>query len=701
MKDALRRVIAAARRAVARYKRWVKEAPIDAIGTGVMALVAGYLIVAAAFDFVDWIGAPPPEAKPAPAAKLEKIGAPEMLVLLSPEKKGLVRRMTVVSNPVAVGVSLLRGALVEVEEGDAKLALGDLDALDEMKKAARSGGVPVDFTEQLPERFGGPSEKPASEHSLRLFRALGVMMTVFGYLLPILFIYFLIWQMRMMAGMKRRKSGAATAESKIRFADVAGCHEAKVELAEAVEFLRTPYKFAALGAEVPRGVLLAGPPGNGKTLLARAVAGEADCDFIQASGAEFEDMFVGVGATRVRELFAKARMRAPCIVFIDEIDAIGGKRRGGATSWETQTINQLLCEMDGFDRNAAVVVIAATNLAENLDPALVRAGRFSRHVAVAPPDALARRELLEIHSRSKPIAADADLNSLARATAGFSGADLANLCNEAAIRAVRGGRTEISTVDFDAARDRIVMGSATGIRPDAEDLKVVAHHEAGHALVAVLTPESDPVSRATITPRGGALGMVVRLPESDRLIVRRSKLLADLRVAMAGRAAEERLLGTFDISTGAAGDIRAAVEIARRMVMEWGMGSGFSSILAMSAPGASTASQGISESQRKEVDVLVEAALDEARELIAFNGAALDRIAAALLDRETLSGEEIRGLISNAGDDLAACEAHPGERDVRANGVEAERQPAGRGGSGAESEEEAEGISCRLVALGV
>ncbi|HLO74945.1 MAG TPA: ATP-dependent zinc metalloprotease FtsH, partial [Magnetospirillum sp.] len=361
----------------------------------------------------------------------------------------------------------------------------------------------------------------------------------------------------------------------VRFADVAGCDHEKIELMEVVEFLKDPRRFAKLGARVPTGVLMSGPPGTGKTLLARAVAGEAGVPFFSISGSDFVEMFVGVGAGRVRKMFASAKKKAPCILFIDEIDAVGRQRSGSnarsAHEEREQTLNQLLVEMDGFKPNSGVVVIAATNRPDILDEALMRPGRFSRHVVLQTPDVAGRHSILGVHAAKVTMDPATDLNVVARGCPGFSGAQLMHLVNEAAIIAARAGRAAVTMVDFEAAKDRILMGTERPNIMGEEDRRLTAYHEAGHAVVALHCPASDPIHKATIVPRGQALGMVVRLPEKDSPALRRSKLKADLAVAMGGRAAEELIFGMDEISTGASGDIQMASRIARKMVTEWGM----------------------------------------------------------------------------------------------------------------------------------
>jgi cell division protease FtsH len=358
----------------------------------------------------------------------------------------------------------------------------------------------------------------------------------------------------------------------IKFQDVAGQNSAKNELTEIVDFLKEPEKYIALGARIPRGVLLVGPPGTGKTLLARAVAGEANVAFFSISASEFVEMFVGVGASRVRDLFSKAKAAAPSIVFIDEIDAVGRQRGaglGGGNDEREQTLNQMLSEMDGFDQNESVIVMAATNRPDVLDPALLRPGRFDRQVTVALPDRAGREATLQVHTRGKPLAEDISLNELSKATIGFSGADLANLANEAALTAARRNRKKITMNDFLDAFDRIVLGNQSPPLSNAQERRVVAYHEAGHALVAALTPGADPVLKVTIVPRGQALGVTAMLPEDERRNYPRSYLIAQMQVLLGGRAAEEVVIG--DITTGASDDLRRVTSMARRMVAQFGM----------------------------------------------------------------------------------------------------------------------------------
>ncbi len=509
--------------------------------------------------------------------------------------------------------------------------------------AAAAAGVEVAFSAE-PAGAGGGSLTGAT-----VLAVVGNLVILAGVGAAI---YFLFGR-RVLAG-RGRPQVVGVGESSVRFADVAGCDAEKTELMEVVEFLRAPERFTRLGGRVPSGVLMAGPPGTGKTLLARAVAGEAGVPFISASGSDFVEMYVGVGASRVRNIFAKAKKKAPCIVFIDEIDAVGRSRSGavsgGAHEEREQTLNQLLVEMDGFRPNSGVVVIAATNRPEILDKALMRPGRFSRQVALVAPDVAGRRAILAVHTRKVRLNLGVDLDIVARGTPGFSGADLANLVNEAAILAAREGRLGVEQDDFFRARDRILMGAERPMVLDEDDRRLTAFHEAGHALVALHCPASDPIHKVTIVPRGRALGMVVRLPERDRPAVRRSKLLADLAVAMGGRAAEELVFGDAEVSTGAAGDFQAATSLARRMVTEWGMSERLGAIFCEtpSVPGDAAVSEETARAIDAEVRRLVDAAHEEARALLRANLHALHHIAERLLAEESLDGEEVAALAAAA-----------------------------------------------------
>jgi cell division protease FtsH len=448
-------------------------------------------------------------------------------------------------------------------------------------------------------------------------------------------------------------------QGRVTFEDVAGIDEAKMELQEIVEFLKDPQKFQRLGGKIPKGVLLVGPPGTGKTLLARAIAGEANVPFFTISGSDFVEMFVGVGASRVRDMFEQGKKNAPCIIFIDEIDAVGrhrGAGLGGGNDEREQTLNQMLVEMDGFESNEGVILIAATNRPDVLDPALLRPGRFDRQVVVPNPDVNGREKILRVHMRKVPLASDVDPKVIARGTPGFSGADLANLVNEGALLAARLGKRTVAMAEFEHAKDKVMMGAERRSLVMSDDEKrMTAYHEGGHALCAMHEPLCDPVHKATIIPRGRALGMVMSLPEGDRYSKSKSKLLAELVLAMGGRAAEEVVFGADNVSNGASGDIKMATDQARRMITEWGM----SDKLGMIAYGDNsqevflghsvTQNKNVSESTAQEIDREIKAIIDhayqKARGILSDNIEELHRLARGLLEYETLSGDEIRQVL--------------------------------------------------------
>ena len=446
---------------------------------------------------------------------------------------------------------------------------------------------------------------------------------------------------------------------RVTFEDVAGIEEAKEELKEVVDFLKDPKKFQRLGGKIPKGALLVGPPGTGKTLVARAVAGEAGVPFFSISGSDFVEMFVGVGASRVRDMFEQGKKNAPCIIFIDEIDAVGrhrGAGLGGGNDEREQTLNQLLVEMDGFEGSEGIIIIAATNRPDVLDPALLRPGRFDRQVTIPNPDVKGREKILKVHVRNVPLGRNVDLAVIARGTPGFSGADLANLVNEAALLAARRNKRVVNHEEFEDAKDKVMMGAERRSMAMSEDeKKLTAYHEAGHAVVALHEPQSDPIHKATIVPRGRALGMVMRLPEGDRLSLKRDKLHADLAVAMGGRVAEEIIFGDDKVTTGASGDIRMATDMARRMVTEWGM----SDKLGMIHYGANqeevflghsvTQSKNLSEATANTIDAeikrLVQGGYDKAKQLLTDHIDELHKVAQALLEHELLSGDEIKAIL--------------------------------------------------------
>src|SRR6056300_1072011 len=487
-------------------------------------------------------------------------------------------------------------------------------------------------------------------------------------LLLLLGIFFLF--MRQMQGGVGGKGGPMTfgrskaklldgGHVKTNFNDVAGCEEAKDDVKELVDFLRDPAKFIKVGGKIPRGILMVGPPGTGKTLLARAVAGEAKVPFFTISGSDFVEMFVGVGASRVRDMFEQAKKHSPCIVFIDEIDAVGRQRGaglGGGHDEREQTLNQLLVEMDGFETNEGIILIAATNRPDVLDPALLRPGRFDRQVVVPNPDIIGREKILKVHIRKVPISSDVDIRAIARGTPGFSGADLANIVNEAALLAARRGLKLVSNAEFEDSKDKVMMGpERRSMVMTEEERTLTAYHEAGHALVSLNYSSSDPIHKATIIPRGRALGMVMRLPERDQISITREKMFANLAVAMGGRIAEEEVFGYDKVTSGASSDIKQATDLARAMVMQYGMSEklGFLSYGDNEEEvflGRSVArTQSMSEETQKQVDsevkVIVDKSYKDAEKIIKDKRKDLDIIAKGLLDYETLTGDEIINLL--------------------------------------------------------
>jgi cell division protease FtsH len=444
---------------------------------------------------------------------------------------------------------------------------------------------------------------------------------------------------------------------RVTFDDVAGIDEAKEELEEIVEFLRNPQKFSRLGGKIPKGALMVGPPGTGKTLLARAIAGEAGVPFFTISGSDFVEMFVGVGASRVRDMFEQAKKNAPCIVFIDEIDAVGRARGvgiGGGNDEREQTLNQLLVEMDGFEANEGVIIVAATNRKDVLDPALLRPGRFDRTIHVPNPDIKGREKILNVHARKVPLGPDVDLRTIARGTPGFSGADLMNLVNEAALMAARVGRRFVTMEDFEQAKDKVMMGAERrSMVLTADQKEKTAYHEAGHAIVGLNMPKCDPVYKATIIPRGGALGMVVSLPEMDRLNMHKDEGKQKIAMTMAGKAAEIIKYGEEGVSSGPAGDIQQASSLARAMVMRWGMSDKIGNIdYAEAHEGyqGNTAGFSVSAETKKTIEAEVKALIDEgyetARRILLEKSEDFERLAKGLLEYETLTGDEIRKVIA-------------------------------------------------------
>lgn len=521
---------------------------------------------------------------------------------------------------------------------------GDIWTVDELRKA----GVPV---------YGHPEEEPS------------LLTSIFISWFPmILLIGVWIFFMRRMQGGGGGSGGAFSfgkskarrigeTENKVRFKDVAGCDEAKEEVQEIVDFLRDPNKFQRLGGRIPRGVLLVGSPGTGKTLLAKAIAGEAGVPFFTISGSDFVEMFVGVGAARVRDMFETAKKNAPCIIFIDEIDAVGRQRGaglGGGNDEREQTLNQMLVEMDGFDTGANVIVIAATNRPDVLDPALLRPGRFDRQVVVPLPDIRGREQILAVHMRKIPVGPDIDASVVARGTPGFSGADLANLVNEAALFAARRNARVVSMADFENAKDKIMMGSERRAMVMSEDeRRNTAYHESGHAVVAYLLPKSDPVHKVTIVPRGRALGLTMQLPEADRYAYDRQYILTRIAILFGGRIAEEVFMN--QMTTGASNDFERATQHARDMVMRYGMSEKMGPMVYAENEGevflgrSVTKTTHISEQTMREVDQEVRRIIDEqyalARRLIEENSDKMHAMANALLEWETIDAEQIKDIM--------------------------------------------------------
>lgn len=486
---------------------------------------------------------------------------------------------------------------------------------------------------------------------------------------PIIFLV-LIWIffMRQMqvGGNKAMSFGKARAKLvsdksvKVTFADVAGIEEAKMEVEEIIEFLKSPQKFAKLGGKIPKGVLLVGPPGTGKTLLAKAIAGEAGVPFFSISGSDFVEMFVGVGASRVRDLFDQAKRNAPCIIFIDEIDAVGrhrGAGLGGGHDEREQTLNALLVEMDGFESNVGIIVIAATNRPDVLDPALLRPGRFDRQIVVPTPDVKGRVEILKVHTRNIPLAEDVNLEKIARGTPGFSGADLANLVNEAALLAARKSKEKVDMSDFEAAKDKVLMGvERRSMVLSESEKRNTAYHEAGHALVAKLTPGTDPIHKVSIIPRGRALGVTQQLPIDDRYTYSKDYLEKTLDVLLGGRAAEE--IALHHMTTGAGNDLERATELARRMVTEWGMSEKLGPLtfgkkdeqifLGREIAKHKDYSEKTAEEIDDEVKRIVMRAYERAKTILKENYDLLEKLANMLLEKETIEGHDIDKLIEDA-----------------------------------------------------
>jgi cell division protease FtsH len=550
--------------------------------------------------------------------------------------------------------------LNQVQAGHIKSAVLHNDTIDAIDTdshpvTATTPYPQTDLVKELRDKNVNIAVKPAGGNAL-----LGLLST-FLPLLVIVGAWFLI--MRQMQGGARGAMGFGKSKARlltenknrVTFDDVAGVDEAKDELAEIVDFLKDPGKFQKLGGKIPKGALLVGPPGTGKTLLARAVAGEAGVPFFTISGSDFVEMFVGVGASRVRDMFEQAKKNAPCIIFIDEIDAVGrhrGAGLGGGNDEREQTLNQLLVEMDGFEANEGIILIAATNRPDVLDPALLRPGRFDRQVVVPNPDVGGREKIIRVHMRNVPLSADVDVRTLARGTPGFSGADLANLVNEAALAAARRNKRMVSMYDFEHAKDKVMMGAERKSMAMSDvEKRLTAYHEGGHALVALIVPGADPVHKATIIPRGRALGMVMQLPEGDRYSMDFQQMTSRLAIMMAGRVAEELIFGKDKVTSGASSDIQAATGLARNMVTRWGFSDAVGTVsygdnqeevfLGHSVARTQNVSEDTAQKIDSEVRRLVQGGLDEARRILTERLEDLHKVAKALLEFETLSGDEI------------------------------------------------------------
>ncbi|RIV92863.1 ATP-dependent metallopeptidase FtsH/Yme1/Tma family protein [Aurantiacibacter xanthus] len=555
----------------------------------------------------------------------------------------------------------------KVAEGSVKSVEISPDLIvGQMKNDERFSTVPVqgdvDLTSQL-ERAGVQFTGAAPEQ-------MNILWVILVQALPFLLIlgvaFFALRQVQKGGGSGAMGFGKSKAklltekQGRVTFDDVAGIDEAREELQEIVEFLKDPSRFSKLGGQIPKGALLVGSPGTGKTLLARAIAGEARVPFFTISGSDFVEMFVGVGASRVRDMFEQAKKNAPCIVFIDEIDAVGrhrGNGIGNSNDEREQTLNQLLVEMDGFEANEGIIIIAATNRPDVLDPALLRPGRFDRQVVVPIPDIDGREKILSVHMKKVPLAPDVNARTIARGTPGFSGADLANLVNEAALLAARRNKRLVAMQEFEDAKDKVMMGTERKSMVMTEDeKKMTAYHEAGHALVSLNEPASDPIHKATIIPRGRALGMVMRLPERDNYSYHRDKMHANLAVAMGGRVAEEIIFGHDKVSSGASGDIQYATDLARNMVTKWGMSDKLGPLQYEASQegylgmGQTTRTMAGSETNKlidAEIKDLVEGGLKRATEVLTEQEDKLHLLAQALLEYETLSGEEINRLMED------------------------------------------------------
>ncbi|HNR76328.1 MAG TPA: ATP-dependent zinc metalloprotease FtsH [Parvularculaceae bacterium] len=516
----------------------------------------------------------------------------------------------------------------------------------------------------IADRLNGAGVQTEIKPEEQLPLLLSVLFNILPFIIFLAFFFFVIRQMQGAGGKamgfgKSRAKLLTERQGRVTFDDVAGIDEAKEELEEIVEYLKDPMKFQRLGGKIPKGALLVGPPGTGKTLLARAIAGEANVPFFTISGSDFVEMFVGVGASRVRDMFDQAKKNAPCIIFIDEIDAVGrhrGAGLGGGNDEREQTLNQLLVEMDGFESNEGIILIAATNRPDVLDPALLRPGRFDRQVVVPLPDVVGREKILQVHAKKVPLAPDVNLRTIARGTPGFSGADLANIVNEAALLAARRGKRFVTSKEFDDAKDKVLMGAERRSMAMTEEEKTLtAYHEAGHALVGISVPGNDPVHKATIIPRGRALGMVQYLPERDRYSMSFEQMKARIAMAMGGRVAEELKFGKEKVTSGAQQDIEHATKIARAMVTQFGLSEKLGPIAYAEDEGEVFLGQSIARTKaissdtakliEEEIRRFVTDGYERARQVLTERNADWEKLSQALLEFETLSGEEINALL--------------------------------------------------------
>ncbi|AKH42767.1 cell division protease FtsH [Altererythrobacter atlanticus] len=554
---------------------------------------------------------------------------------------------------------IAEGSVQEVQIGQERIT-------GQLKNGSAFSTIPVandtDLTRLLEENGVQYSGEAPEQQSVLLF----ILIQSLPFLLILGVAFFALRQVQKGGGSGAMGFGKSKAklltekQGRVTFDDVAGIDEAREELQEIVEFLKDPQRFSKLGGQIPKGALLVGSPGTGKTLLARAIAGEARVPFFTISGSDFVEMFVGVGASRVRDMFEQAKKNAPCIVFIDEIDAVGrhrGHGLGNSNDEREQTLNQLLVEMDGFEANEGIIIIAATNRPDVLDPALLRPGRFDRQVVVPVPDIDGREKILAVHMKKVPLAPDVNPRVIARGTPGFSGADLANLVNEAALLAARRNKRLVAMQEFEDAKDKVMMGSERKSMVMTDDeKKMTAYHEAGHAIVAVHEPASDPIHKATIIPRGRALGMVMRLPERDNYSYHRDKMHANLAVSMGGRVAEEIIFGHDKVSSGASSDIQYATDLARNMVTKWGMSDKLGPLqyeqsqegyLGMGGSQRTMASDETNKMIDAEIRDLVESSHRKATQILTENKEELHLLAQAMLEYETLTGEEIKKLLED------------------------------------------------------